>query len=191
MVANIKLNSITLRIVLPLVLMLSAGLGCKTTAPGNNSKIVKSTDQKYQITVPKDWSPKNPEKDEVIRVIDDSTGAVVLVSEEKKMDMADDMTLGKYSDQGRSQLLEKHVATDATDAESITVNGAQARQYEANMVKNNGKVTCLITTIEGSDRFFRIFGCAVPSKYDKAALKQVTETFRQTSESESKSTPSQ
>ena len=156
-------------------------VACKQSASSGNSTTLKSPDGKFQLTVPDGWTSGGPlESDEVIKAVNASSNMLVIVATESKADLADGMTLEKYTDIGRNQLLSKGIATDASMPESLTVNGSSARQYEAKITKDNTKYIGLVTTVDAPERFYRVNAVAPPSKYDenKATLKQVSESFR-------------
>jgi predicted Zn-dependent protease len=164
-----------------LALFFCVVIACKQSAAPHDSTILKSSDGKAQLTVPEGWTSGGPLKsDQLIKAVNESSGAAVIVSFESRADLADGITLDKYADITRNNLLTKGFATDATAPSPLTLNGSQARQYEAKITRDNGKYIFLVTLIEAPDRFYMINAAVPPSKYDenRAAFKEISGSFR-------------
>jgi hypothetical protein len=97
------------------------------------------------------------------------------------------VTIDKFTETGRDNQLQS-AGSDATTP--ITVNNGAGRQYEITITTEGSKGRCVFTALDGQDRFFRINACTLPSKFDenKALIKQVSESFRAVSGSDSSPT---
>jgi len=150
-------------------------VACGEVSSPVSSTTLKSPDGKFELTAPEGWTANGPlDSDEIIKAKNISGDMVVLVSFESKVDLADDITLDKYTDIGRNNLVTKGVGSDLTKPESLTVNESEARQFEAKVKSENSKTICLVTKIEAPERFYSINACTLPSKYDE----NKTDSFR-------------
>ena len=167
-----------------MALLFCVVIACKESGSRNEMKTLKSPDGKYQLTVPGDWSNRTPKSNEVMGVNNPGETIVLLVSSELKTDLADDITIDKFTETGRNNQLQS-AGSDATTP--ISVNNGNGRQYEITITSQSSKGRCLFTALEGQDQFFRINACTLPSKFDeqKALIKQVSESFRAVSGSDS------
>ena len=175
---------------LTLALLVCVMVACEESASRDKTITLKSPDGKFQLTVPDGWTSEDRvESDEVMKVVNKSAGIVVSIAFENKVDLADGLTLDKYADLGRNQLLKKGVANDATMPKPLTVNGSAALQYEAKVTRDNAKYIDLVTTIDAPERFYRINAVVPPSEYEKhpAVIKDVSSSFRAVSDSNNSS----
>jgi hypothetical protein len=153
-------------------------VSCKPHGSRSNSTTLKSPDGKVQLTVLDGWTAQGPlGEGEIIKAANDLGDMAIIVSAKRKANLADDMTLDKYTEIGRNQLLAAGTAAEITKPESLTVNGYAARRYEGTTAT---KYICLVTAVETPENFHRIIACAPTSKYEqnKAAFKQMSDTFR-------------
>jgi hypothetical protein len=165
-------------------------VACKQLDAPGGSTTLKSPDGKFQLTVPGGWKTLGPLKEgEIFKVGTDGGRMAVVVYFQSKADLVDDITLDKYTDDGRKNLLADGKTIDATNPESLTINGNAARRYEVKRTQDDSKVTCLFTVVETAEKFHRVVACAPPTYFEtnKAALREVSESFRPVEASGSKS----
>jgi len=170
-----------------LALLLCVLVACQESG-SSDTKTLKSSDGKYQLTVPSDWTSRTGNPNELIGAKSPSGGIAVGIFSESKVDLADDITLDKYTEVFRANQL-KSSGSDATTPGPV--NNDADRQYEITITTDGAKARCLDTVSERSDRFFHISACALPSKFDenKAVIKQVSESFRATADANQTSSP--
>ncbi len=149
-------------------------VACNQSGPSGEPTTLKSSDGKFQITVPGGWTAKSPAGGEIIKAANGSGDMDVSVDAISKGSPEDGATIDKIAEAGRNAVANN--SSGVTQLESLMVNGSAARQFEAR--KGNDK--CLFTVIETSEHFHTISTCAPVSKYDenKPTLKQITESFR-------------
>lgn len=170
-------------------LLSAVGLACGQVGSPGEPTTLKSPDGKFQITVPGGWKAGSLAAGEIIRAQNNQGEMVVTVASKSKADLADD-PLDKFTEGARKGLLSKLNGTDATEPESLTVNGNNARQFEAKIDNREGSV--LATIIDTSQDIYVIMAIAHKSQYDenKATLKRISESFRAVSASGSDSNTS-
>lgn len=103
-------------------------LACKEPSSSSSTTTFKSPDGKFQLAAREGWTANGQlDGDEIIKAANVTDNMAVLVSFESKVDLADGMTLDKYTEIGRNNVLTKGLATDLSNPESIGVNGSEAR----------------------------------------------------------------
>lgn len=168
-------------------------VACKQSESPGQSTTVKSSDGKFQLTVPDGWKATSGLHDNArIQASNERAELYVIVLSESKSDSGADITLDKFTEIMRKSLMEKKGATDTAQPESVTVNGNQARQFELHGTLNNEKAVTLVNIVETQDHFHQVISWTRQAKYDenKATLKQVIDSFRTVPASGSDSTPS-
>jgi len=167
-------------------------VACKQSESAGRSTTVKSSDGKFQLTVPDGWKETSGLHDKArIQVANEGAELYVIVLTESKSDSGAD-TLDKFTELMRNALKEQKGATDTAQPESVTVNGNEARQFELHGTLNNVKAVTLVNIVETQDHFHQVISWTSQAKYDenKATLKQVIDSFRAVPASGSDSDPS-
>ena len=168
--------------------LLSLGLlvvvvtGCKLLQSLTQSSVIKSTDGKFQITVPAGWI-ETPSLNQIagIRAADKLSEMYVIVISENKQDFAADVTLDKYTELTRNTMQKLVAAADLTPALPMTISGKPARQYELQGEVKSIKLAYLVTTVETSGHYHKILAWTLRSRIDEnqMTLEKVIESFHE------------
>jgi hypothetical protein len=147
----------------------------------NDPITLRGPDGKFQITVPGDWSKSTDLHSKAeIQAANRLQEMYAIVLTEAKDDLDKGMTLGKFTDITKTSLTSKYTSPEATETQSVSVNGNDGMQYELQGTKENTKLRMLVTTVETPAHYHQILTWTLPSKWDdnKSTLKQVAESFR-------------
>jgi hypothetical protein len=159
-------------------LLIVPTLSCK---PHAATKVVKSYDGRFQVTVPGGWQEDNTlHKDADLEVAHHPTKMYLIILAESKEDL-DHMTLQHHSDLTRNGLKESITLEQETGPVSLTIDGHPALQYEIRATTQNTKIVYLHTTVETPTYFYQILAWTIPSRYkkDPDTIKKITETFHE------------
>jgi hypothetical protein len=169
---------------LGLALFFCAVVGCKTLSSLAKPTVLTSPDKKFQITVPPGWSKTSELHDKAgIQAANKLKEVYVIVLSENQADFSSDMTLDKFTEITRNSLMTKYESPRATDIETISISGNDARQYELRGTTDNIAVVFIITTVRTRTHYHQILAWTLPSRWsgNRNTLKEVTESFRPTS----------
>ncbi len=162
-----------------IVIILSVILAC-TSKP----KEIKSTDGKFQVTVPGDWSTEtNLNKLASIQVGKSREEMYLIVITEPKADFPKGYTLKEFTKIVRDQMVKAMSGSTATDAESVTVNGNSAQRYELSANVEKIKAKYINTTVETKEHFHQVLCWTMDSKFssNKSKLLEVVNSFKEAS----------
>ena len=165
-----------------LIFLIGIVLGCKQMEHMVRPTDLKSSDGKFQITVPAGWREnKTLHEDASIGAANTSKEVYVIVISENKSDFASDIDLDKFTEVTRTSMTSKLKSPEATPATPVKINGKTGRQY---MLQGEGKlvkVAYLVTTVETAEQYHQIIAWTLKSRIDQnqPVLQQVTESFRE------------
>jgi hypothetical protein len=145
------------------------------------TKVIKSYDGRFQVTVPGGWQEDNTLHDDAdLEVAHRSSRMYLIVLAESKEDF-DNMTLQQHSDITRNGLKESVTLEQETGPVALTIDGHKALQYEIRATTQNTKIVYLHTTLETPTYFYQILAWTIPSRFkiDPETIKKVTETFHE------------
>lgn len=157
--------------------LLTSGLACRRSA----KKIITSSDERFQITVPGGWVKETSlHKDAELQASHRGTNMYMIILAENKADLAD-MNLQKHSEITRKGLEESLKDPKESEPVSLVIDGKPAVQYEIRGVKDNLNIIYLHTTVESPTHFYQILAWTIPSTYQKDpnTLKKITGYFHE------------
>ena len=172
----------------PLALLLAVALGCnmakqvqKGISEATEPKVLTSTDNSCQITVPALWQTATDLNADATLQASNLTGEMyVMVIRDDRSDFKSDMKLDGYAD-----LLRKSMPTRMPDAQttaptSTTVNGLDAVEFEMTGSVQNIKFNYIYDLVATKDSFYQVISWTLPSKYDsnKTDMLSVMHTFK-------------
>ena len=169
-----------------LALLFCAVVGCKQLEKMKSlgkPSVLKSTDGKFQITVPAGWKTNVLSSEEAeIKAGNPIEEMYVIVLTELKADFTDETTLDEYTTIVKDAMAEKLSSPDATPSVPMTVNGYTARQYEIQGSSTNVKLAYIVTTVETSEHFHQIVIWTLQSRINKnqTTMQGVASTFAPT-----------
>ena len=172
------------RQILGLALLICVAAGCKTLSSLTKPTVVTSPDKKFQITIPAGWSKTSELHNKAeIQAANKLRELYIIVLSEDQTDFSADMTLDKFTEITRNSLLTNYETPRATDIQTISISGNEARQYELRGTAAHVAVVLIVTTVKTPTHYHQILAWTLPSKWNanKATLKEVTESFRTTS----------
>ena len=158
--------------------LLGLAIGCQR---GPATKVVKSYDGRFQVTVPGGWQEDNSlHEDADLEVAHRPTKMYLIILAESKADF-DGMTLQRHSDITRNALKEGVTVEQESGPVALTIDGHPALQYEIRATTNSTKIIYLHTTVETPTYFYQILAWTIPSRYqvDPVTIRKVTETFHE------------
>lgn len=175
------LHANLVRQILGLALLVCVAAGCKTLNSLTKPTVITSPDKKFQITVPPGWSKTSELHDKAeIQAANKLKELYVIVLSEDQTDFASDMTLDKFTEITRNSLLKNYEAPHATDIQTISISGNEARQYELRGTSAHVAVVLIVTTVRTPTHYHQILAWTLPSKWNasSATLREVIESFR-------------
>lgn len=153
-----------------------------STEPAADTKVVTASDNKSQLTVPKQWTelPAQYRNDvAVIQLGEPGRERYVMVITDDKSDFADFAAFQKAVVDGTKSLV-----TDAQvgDPSNLTVGGLPAVRREINGTIEGIKIIYWFTMVDGKNGYYQVITWTLPSQKDKAkpALDEVVNSFRET-----------
>lgn len=145
--------------------------------------ILKSTDSKFQITLPKDWikfnqiSQLNPSfslgaahnKNEFFGIVD-----------EKKADFGN-YTLEKYANLIIDQMEENTSDFKSSLIDQPIIDGKKAKQYEIHATVLDLPYVYIITFVEGQSKYYQLFAFTPGNNFENAkdSLKGISKGFKE------------
>jgi hypothetical protein len=167
-----------------LMLLVSVVAGCKQLQSMAKPTVLKSSDGKFQLTVPGGWHENASLNDKAeIKAANPLEEMYVIVLTEPKADFTGEMSLDEFTRITRESIMSNVEAPDASEPRPVTVNGNSGRAYELEGAVSKVKLAYRITTIETPDHFHQVISWTLRSRRDKneATLQNVTNSFRPTS----------
>src|SRR5258706_6078945 len=126
---------------LPLILLICVGCGCKVLESMTRPKVLKSSDGRFEITIPAGWRENaglNSSAD--IKASNTRQEMYVLVMIEPKADFADDVTFDQFTELTLQSMRKNVASAESTPPIPLKINGNTARQYEVQGVVNGVKI---------------------------------------------------
>jgi hypothetical protein len=172
------LKSEKLKTAIAISVLTLVGFACKSLGEPHT---IKSTDGKYEITVPANMT-ESPglNKDAQLTAANRPNELYVFVLTNKKSDYADGQTLDEHADILRNALLKELTDGDSSTPESATINGREARRYRVTGVKEGVKLAYFMTIVESADHFHHIWSWTEGSRASANGpiLYQIADSFR-------------
>jgi len=166
---------------LAIALLVCVVAGCKQLQSLAKPSTLKSTDGKFQITVPAGWkadSTLNEKAD--IQAANPLKEMYVIVLTEAASDFSEDVTLDQYTDLTLNSMKSNlGSAAFATQPVPVSINGNQAMQYELQGETKKVKLAYVVTNVKSSDHFHQIVSWTLQSKLDenRKTLQDVATSF--------------
>ena len=162
-----------------LVILLSVLSACSSFF---KPKDIKSTDGKFQVTVPGDWNTETDlNKLASIQVAKSREEMYLIVITEPKSDFPKSFNLEEFTKVVRDQMLKTVTGANATQSESVTVSGNSAMRYELSGTVKGINAKYINTTVETKDHFHQVLCWTMESKFssNKSKLLEVTNSFKE------------
>ena len=156
-------------------------IGCRQIQKLSPPSVLKSTDGKFQITVPGGWRDTPSLHEEAsIRAANSLNEMYVIVISENKIDFADGITLDKFTDITRDSMMSKLGSPVASPPTKVTINGIPGRQFLLQGEGKTVKIAYLITNVETESHYHQIITWTLLSRIsqNQPALQGITESFR-------------
>ena len=149
-------------------------------AAAQNTKTMKASDEKSQISVPKSWDTLELNDSAEIEVGNAEEEAYLIVLNEAKEDLYG-WNLDKHSRVTLGNLLSNMAFPTVTGPKSIKVGSSPAVQYEIRGAMNGQNIIYVHTTVDGPKYFSQILAWTLPSRVDevKPQLMSAIATFRE------------
>lgn len=159
----------------PLAILLFLSLGCsfvnqvkKQVEESQQPKVIKSTDNKCQLTIPGNWKIETGLNDQAsLQAANKFSEQYAVVISETKEDFGDNFTLDDFS----KIILENTRTTIQnaviSDVKTISVNGYPAKQFEVEGEMDKIKAKWLFTLIDAPKNYHQILNWTLSSKYEK------------------------
>ena len=153
----------------------------KADTGNNETKVMKSTDGKIEITVPKSWNEENLNNDvAILQVADFSKEQYLLIITESTEDFAVDAAPSDYLELVLENIKTVSVNPIISEQKDIKINGLDATQCEVSAEIEKIKIKYLITVIKSKDQFIQVLAWSLSSKYaeSKPALESATNSIK-------------
>jgi len=155
--------------------------GCKQLQSIAKPSTLKSTDGKFQITVPAGWQENSTLNDKAdIQAANPLKEMYVIVLSEAASDFSEDVTLDQYTDVTLNSMKSNlGAAAAATQPMPVSINGNQGMQYELQGETKKVKLAYVVTTVQSADHFHQIVTWTLQSKFDgnRKTLQDVAASF--------------
>lgn len=162
-----------------IVLLVCSVVGCKQAEP----TVLKSTDGKFQITVPGGWK-EDPTLGKLgdIKAANPQQEMYVIVITEEKSGFTDETTLDDYTNSVLEAMKSKLTSAYPSRPVPVTVNGNAGRQSLIPATLRNMQVSYLVTTVETAAHFSHVMSWTRASRMNvnQMNLQEVSMTFRPT-----------
>ena len=165
-----------------IALLVCVVAGCKQLQSVVQPSTLKSTDGKFQITVPAGWHENktlNAKAD--IQAANPLKEMYVIVLTEAASDLSEDLTLDQYTDITLNSMKSNlGAAATARQPVRVLINGKLAMQYELQGETKNVKLGYVITNVRSDDHFHQIVTWTLQSKLaeNRKILQEVAATFK-------------
>jgi hypothetical protein len=142
--------------------------------------VVKSADEKFQISVPSDWK-EDPDLNEIasVQASKRADEKYAIVISESSVDFGADINLEAFAKLSQSNVLGAAKNSSSTDFTDVTINGLEGKAFEITGEISSLKVHYYIVAIKGKDHFHQIITWTLESKYAdfNSELKEVAQSF--------------
>ena len=143
-------------------------------------KIVRSTDEQVQITVPASWI-KQPKlhSDAILAVTDSSKELYLIVLSENKSDFPD-LNLNKYAQKTKDNLISNLKSPYTSVRRNLVVHNNKAIQYELRGLSDGIEVAYLHTSVEHRQNYYQILAWTLHSKFSdkKEHFQEIIQSFQ-------------
>ena len=166
-----------------LMLLVSVVAGCKQLQSMASPTVLKSSDGKFQLTVPGGWHENASLNDKAqIKGANPLEEMYVIVLTEAKSDFTNEMTLDEFTRITRDSIVSNVSSNDATQPRPVLINGNPGRQYEVEGVVKGVKLAYRVATVETPEHFHQVISWTLLSRKDKNenTLQKVIDSFRTT-----------
>ena len=174
----------------PLFLLLIFSLGCglinqvkKQVEESKKPKVINSTDNKCQLTVPGSWNLEKDLNDVAnLQVANRFAEQYTIVISESKQDFGPKMDINKFTDLIRKEVPTAVPGAFITENNPITINGYPAVQFEVEGSIDDIKAKWLYTMVDAPNNFHQIIAWSLNSKYEKnkPVFLEVINSFKET-----------
>ena len=165
-----------------LALLVTAVVGCKQLQHLTKPTVLKSSDGKFQITVPPGWLENSSLNVRAsIGAANTLQETYVIVMTEDKSDFSSHMSLDSFTEITRTSMMSNLKSPDASPPINMPINGNPGRQYMLKGETKGMNIAYLITTVETSSNFHQVITWTLRSRIDRnqSTLQDVTESFRE------------
>ncbi len=166
---------------LAIALLVCVVAGCKQLESLGKPSTLKSTDGKFQITVPAGWREDSTLNDKAaIQAANPLKEVYVIVLTEAASDFSEDVTLDDYTDITLNSMKSNlGSAAVATQPVPVSINGNQGMQYEMQGETKKVKLGYVVTNVKSTDHFHQIVTWTLQSKLDenRKTLQDVAASF--------------
>ncbi len=169
--------------------LLFAVLGCSLVGKikegiekSQTPQVLISTDGKFQLTVPGNWKTETVMNDAAkLQASNRFSELYTVVIRESKEDISETVDLDYYTEIVRGNL--QKAAADVVMAEpvAVSINGYNARQFEASATVQNIKAKYIYAVLETPQGFYQIITWTLTSRYEKGkeTLINVINSFKE------------
>ncbi|MFC4063045.1 hypothetical protein ACFOWE_32605 [Planomonospora corallina] len=153
------------------------GQPTETAAP-LDGRLVKATDGKSEITVPADWTGLTLLDDATVQQGNAKKEQYLMVISESQADFT--FGLDGYAKLITDQMQTKLDNPVLGQPQTLTVNGAEALQYELHASTQGVKIVYWVTFVKGAQDFHQVLAWTLETKGEEHGplLRQVTSTFK-------------
>jgi hypothetical protein len=150
-------------------------------------QVLTGTDGKFQLTVPGNWRTETVMNDvATLQASNRFSELYTVVIRESKEDISEAVDLDYYTEIVRGNL--QKAATDVVMAEpvAVSINGYNARQFEASATVQNVKAKYIYAVLETPQGFYQIITWTLTSRYEKGkeTLINVINSFKEINDGE-------
>ena len=145
-------------------------------------KIIKDTDNKYQLSVPSSWKEDNElNKLAILQVSNRVQEKYVMVIREEKDSFSNDANIDDYASLVKEGLGQSVQNIQISKDENITINGKPAKYFEVQGEVEKLKISYIFIITEDSGNFFQIIGWTLVPRFEanKQEIRTVMESFQQ------------
>lgn len=151
------------------------------TADSNTgSKVIKSSDGKFQLSVPSNWKEDSELNDEaILQVSNRVEEKYVIVINEGKDGFSEDVDSDYYTDLIRESMYDNLVNPQISDNQDITINNMPAKYFEISGEADKIKISYMVVISEDRDNFNQVIGWTSTPKFDdkKQSIGAVMKSF--------------
>jgi hypothetical protein len=145
-------------------------------------KVIKSNDNKSQITVGGDWQEdKELNAEANIQASNRQKEKYIIVISEPKEDFSVDMKIEDFANIVRDGIIQSGENVNATEPVDMTINGLPGKYFEVQGEVQKVKVRYLAAVVNGKNTYHQVLTWTLNSKYEenKEELKKVIQSFKE------------
>lgn len=146
------------------------------------SNVIKSTDGKCQVSVPKTWGKKDGLNEKaIIQIMDSAKDSYLICIPYNKSDFASTMDVSQFTKLTQTEMNSISKDCKISNEEDITVNNSKSKYYEAQGEVQSQKVTYSVVVTEGKSSYYEILTYCYTSKIDtnRTLFKNILKTFKE------------